>query len=339
VDLFCGAGGLTCGFIQAGIPVVVGVDNDPTCRFPFEHNNPGARFVLADITTLTSACVRRWFPRGAISVLAGCAPCQPFSQYTVRENEDERWKLLYEFLRLVRTVRPDVVSMENVPTLKRDRHRAYVDFVEGLRRAGYGVSENIVDCSAYGVPQTRQRFVLLARRDGETIPFVGRTTDRAATVRDAIAGLPRIRAGGPPSREDPLHFSCGLSSKNLARIRATPQGGTWRDWPPKLRLKCHNRITGKWYGSVYGRMAWDEPAPTITTQCFGYGNGRFGHPDQDRAISLREAALLQTFPRNYAFTAPGEIPRFVHVGRHIGNAVPVTLAEALAISIRRSFAA
>lgn len=155
------------------------------------------------------------------------------------------------------------------------------------------------------------------------------------SVRDQIGHLPPIFAGGPPPADDPLHRSCGLSPLNLARIRATPPNGGWQDWPESLRLACHKRDSGKTYPSVYGRIGWDGLAPTITTQCYGLGNGRFGHPEQHRAISLREAALLQTFPSNYQFVAVGEEVRYNRIGKHIGNAVPVALGKAIAQSIKR----
>ena len=158
------------------------------------------------------------------------------------------------------------------------------------------------------------------------------------TVRDAIGKLPPIVAGGKASADDDLHIASRLSKLNLRRIHATPEGGSWHDWPASLRLACHRQESGRYYGSVYGRMAWDELGPTITTQCYGYGNGRFGHPEQDRAISLREAAMLQTFPRRYRFVPPGERPTFRNVGRHIGNAVPVALGRTIGQSIRRAFA-
>ncbi len=339
VDLFCGAGGLTCGFVRAGIRVVVGVDNDPTCRFPFEQNNPGARFVHRDVSELCGQEVASWFPEGTIRILAGCAPCQPFSQYSIREGDDNRWQLLSHFLGLVGEVQPDIISMENVPALKAKNHPAYRSFIFGLNELRYHISDIVVRCRDYGVPQTRDRLVLLASLK-TPIAMVPPTSPSAPTVRSAIGGLPPITAGGESaSGRDPLHVASGLSPRNLERIRATPEGGSWRNWPKRLQLECHRRETGKWYGSVYGRMAWDEPAPTITTQCYGYGNGRFGHPEQERAISLREAALLQTFPSDYQFVPPGEIPRFLHVGRHIGNAVPVALAEAIGASIMQCYAA
>lgn len=334
VDLFCGAGGLTWGFRQAGIYVAAGVDIDPTCRFPFETNNPQSKYVLSDVACLRATEVSSWFPKDSIRVLAGCAPCQPFSTYTIKRGVNGRWPLLYNFLRLVREVRPDVVSMENVPALK--RYKAYADFVEGLESAGYAVQENVIRCADYGVPQTRERLVVLAGAKKTRIHMVTLVVRPPPTVRAAIGELPAIKAGAPARRDDPLHASSRLSPLNLKRIRATPEGGGWSDWPSELRLDCHERETGRYYGSVYGRMAWEGLAPTITTQCFGYGNGRFGHPEQDRAISLREAALLQTFPRTYLFTSPGERPTFKNVGRHIGNAVPVALAVAIGKSIMQA---
>jgi DNA (cytosine-5)-methyltransferase 1 len=331
VDLFCGAGGMTYGFRRAGIPVKVGVDIDPSCRYPIEQNNPGTRFIEKSVTKLRARDVAGWYPRDAVRVLIGCAPCQPFSKYTVRQGQDERWRLLYDFLRLVRATHPDVVSMENVPQLMIEAHQPFLDFVAGLRSEGYQVWAGVVRCADFGIPQTRKRLVLLAGADHE-ITMVSPNSKRAPTVRDAIKNLPPLEAGGA-CNADKLHVAPRLSNQNLKRIRATPEGGCWHDWPKKLRLTCHSRITGRYYGSVYGRMAWDEPAPTITTQCYGYGNGRFGHPEQDRAISLREAALLQTFPPEYIFVPPAARPKFKHVGRLIGNAVPVLLGQAIADSI------
>ncbi len=328
---------MTYGFRQAGIPVMVGVDIDASCRFPIEANNTGTLFVEKSVSDLAVDAVSAWYPKDVVRVLIGCAPCQPFSKYAVRNGPDERWRLLYDFLRLVRGVRPDIVSMENVPQLKLQKHPAYLDFVAGLEAEGYWVSDAIVHCGDYGVPQTRRRLVLIAGA-GRSIDLISPSHHRHRTVRDAIGELPPIGPGGEPPANDPLHIAPRLSATNLERIRTTPEGGNWHDWPEKLRLACHLRSSGRYYGSVYGRMAWNKPGPTVTTQCYGYGNGRFGHPEQDRAISLREAALLQTFPQSYQFVSPGQRPRFRHVGRHIGNAVPVELGRAIALSIKRSYA-
>jgi DNA (cytosine-5)-methyltransferase 1 len=154
----------------------------------------------------------------------------------------------------------------------------------------------------------------------------------AATVRSAIGHLRPIEAG-EADPNDRLHSASKLSDLNMRRIRASSPGGTWREWDRSLLAACHRKESGGSYPSVYGRMEWDSPAPTITTQCFGYGNGRFGHPEQDRAISLREAAILQTFPEGYKFLGDGERPSFSKFGRLIGNAVPVRLAEVVAKSV------
>jgi DNA (cytosine-5)-methyltransferase 1 len=226
--------------------------------------------------------------------------------------------------------------MENVPhLLKFDGGRIFNDFVRRLERNGYNVWYSLIDCQSYGVPQTRKRLVLLASRLG-AINLIGMThsPSRYRTVRQAIGKLPRI-SDGQACADDPLHLASKLSSKNKLRIRQSRPGGTWRDWEPELIVECHRKKTGKTYPGVYGRMKWDEPGPTITTQCHGIGNGRFGHPRQSRAISLREAALLQTFPRSYVFVEPEADVVISNVARHIGNAVPVRLGRIIARSIKR----
>lgn len=162
-----------------------------------------------------------------------------------------------------------------------------------ISKRSYWVHQDVVDCTLYGLPQNRRRMVLLASLLGP-IELIGPTRRKPKTVRDAIGRLPAIRQGTAHPK-DPLHSASTLSDLNLKRIRASRPGGTWRDWPKHLVAECHKRETGYTYPGVYGRMAWDEPAPTLTTQFFGFGNGRFGHPEQDRAISLREGAILQGF--------------------------------------------
>ena len=181
--------------------------------------------------------------------------------------------------------------------------------------------------------QSRKRLVLIASRIGPIAVPISSGSGRSPTVREAIAKLPTLEAG-EGSLDDPLHVASRLSPVNLKRMRASKPGGTWRDWPKKLRAKCHQRQTGSTYPSVYGRMSWDKPSPTVTTQCFGYGNGRFGHPAQDRAITLREAAILQSFPPTYSFLPYGIDVSFARIGMLIGNAVPPKLGEAIGTAVR-----
>lgn len=340
IDLFCGAGGLTHGLLSEGISVVAGIDVDPVCRHAYETNN-GARFIEQDVSKTSLDELRALYGEAEVRVLAGCAPCQPFSTYAQRYDafaqpddpaSTPRWALLNHFARLVEGVRPELVTMENVPSV--EKHSVYAAFVRQLKRLGYHVWDDVVDCTAYGLPQQRRRMVLLASRLGK-IELVEPTHDGdPMTVRKVIEALPRL-AAGESSSTDPLHTAARLSPLNLKRIRASKPGGTWRDWPDHLRAKCHRRDTGKTYPSVYGRMEWDAPAPTLTTQFFGFGNGRFGHPEQDRAISLREGAILQGFPESYSFVPKGETIYFRTLGRMIGNAVPVTLGEVIGRSIQR----
>lgn len=334
VDLFCGAGGLTHGFKLEGFPIVCGIDVDESCRYAFETNND-APFVRWDVSEIRGTDIDREFHRDVPRVLVGCAPCQPFSTYNAK-NSDPKWRLLREFLRLIIETRPHVVSMENVPALTKFRNGSvFREFVDSLEAEGYHVWWNHVFCPEYGVPQRRTRLVLLASKLGEIeLEEPIYTPDRYPTVESAIAGLPELKAG-EAAEEDPLHKACNLSPINLMRIKASRPGGSWRDWPPELIAECHKRDSGNTYPSVYGRMSWNEPSPTITTQFHGFGNGRFGHPEQDRAISLREGAILQSFPRSYAFVRPGDPIEFSKIGRLIGNAVPVELARAIARSIRR----
>lgn len=330
VDLFCGVGGLTHGLVRGGIDIAAGFDIDPSCRYPFEANNPAA-FVECDVANLTAEQIAPYFAGAEVTLLAGCAPCQPFSTYSRsgrnREYESQ-WPLVSAFGRVIKELKPDLVTMENVPQLA--DHPVFEQLLKSL--AGYEKWWAIVECSSIGIPQTRKRLVLLASRLGSKRLPLAKGVARSATVRQVIGALPAIGAGESHS-DDALHMSSSLSDLNLSRIKASHPGGTWRDWPLKLQATCQMRATGATYPSVYGRMEWDRPAPTITTQCFGYGNGRFGHPEQDRAISLREAAMLQTFPETYAFVPKGATIKFNKMGRMIGNAVPVRLGEVIAKSL------
>jgi DNA (cytosine-5)-methyltransferase 1 len=332
VDLFCGAGGLSYGFRQAGFDVVAGLDIDEDCRYAFEHNNK-APFIRRDVSKLTAKEVNALFVPGKPRILVGCAPCQPFSTYN-QKNDDPKWQLLTLFGKLVEQVRPDVLSMENVPQLLKFKDGAIFDeFVAILKKAKYHVTWDVLYGPDFGMAQTRSRLVLVASRLGEIALPQPTHKGNHRTVRQEIGKLSPLVHGGIDGR-DPLHRASRLSSMNAKRIAAAKPGGTWRDWDPELVAACHQVETGKGYASVYGRMEWSAPSPTITTQFFGFGNGRFGHPEQDRGLSLREGALLQGFPRDYQFVEPGKPIQFKKVGRLIGNAVPVKLANAIAKAVR-----
>lgn len=335
VDLFCGVGGLTQGFVKAGFKVSAGIDFDISCQYAYEKNNR-TPFIHADLTKYSPKTVASLFPAKSVKILAGCAPCQAFSTYQQGNKKNDKWKLLYSFGKIIETVQPDIVSMENVPNLmKYNGGKVFSDFISVLIANGYFFSYKVVDAKDYGVPQRRQRLILLASKFGE-IELIKKTHtgNRIKTVRKAIGHLPQIKAGESYPK-DQLHRARELSDLNLRRIRATSQGGGWKEWADDLVLDCHKKESGKTYRSVYGRMNWNEVSPTLTTQCTGYGNGRFGHPEQDRAISLREAAILQSFPKTYHFINPKEQFKPTIIVKHIGNAVPPRLGFIIAKSIKQ----
>ena len=333
IDLFCGAGGLSHGFHLEGFPVAAGIDVDERCRYPYESNN-AARFVCEDVARLPAERVDALYPAGKVKILVGCAPCQPFSAYN-QKNSDPQWRLLQSFAELIRAIKPDIVSMENVPGLAKFKGgRVFGDFRQTLDGLDYHIDMDTLYGPDYGLPQTRSRLVLLASRLGPIALPPPTHGDGHVTVREAIGHLPAVDCGETDAR-DPLHRAVRLTDINMKRIRASKPGGTWRDWKKGLLAKCHTHGNGKKYLAVYGRMVWDKPAPTITTQFFGFGNGRFGHPEQNRALTLREGAILQGFPADYQFVEPNKPAQFSGMGKMIGNAVPVVLGRAIARAIKR----
>lgn len=331
IDFFCGAGGLTRGLTKAGIDVQLGVDIDGACRETYERNNGGAQFIGKDITKITSAEIRARLGRTKSSdlLLAACAPCQPFAQLNRIEGIAQRRRLLRHTLRFVEDLRPRFVLIENVPGLRRvDGFSTYRRFFSTLTSLGYSVAAGVLDAKSFGVPQTRRRLLVLAVKGNKAIalpsPTYGSHLTPFQTVRDAISHYPPLCAGETHS-QIPNHRAAGLSALNLSRIQQTPRdGGSRVDWPSRIWLACHSGGF-KGHTDSYGRMRWDEPAPTLTCRCHSLSNGRYGHPEQDRAISLREAARLQGFSDDYLFHGPSA----AHLATQIGNAVPVPIAEAL----------
>ena len=338
IDLFCGIGGLSHGLINEGFDVICGIDNDASCRFGYEHNNK-ARFIHKNILEISAEEINSLFgdEENAIRVLVGCAPCQPFSKLNLRKNTKEQFEPLDKFADLIGRTLPEIVSMENVSSLANaEKYPIFRTFIETLEENDYRYTYETVDVSEYGIPQRRKRLVLLASRFGE-IALIRRThMNKKVTVREVINGLERIR-DGEKSKYDRLHRARRLSPLNLKRIKSTPHnGGNSTSWDEELLPECHRKVSGKTYkSSVYARMYWDKPAPTMTTQCLGIGNGRFGHPEQDRGISLREAAIFQTFPESYKFISPDDPLYFAQVAKFIGNALPVKLAEVIGRSIKK----
>ena len=340
VDLFCGIGGLTHGFIKERFVVSAGVDFDNTCCYAYKTNNK-TKFLHKDITKLTAEELKDLFPKGKRKILVGCAPCQPFSIFNYKNNnnakkqaEDTKWKLLYSFSDLIEATQPEIVSMENVPQLRRfNGGKVFYDFVERLEKNGYKVSFDIYNAKNYGVPQRRKRLILLASKHSKFDLILSTHENNYVTVRQAIGHLPKIE-DGKHCDNDLLHYARKLTKLSKKRIEATPEGGGWQDWDESLLLKCHKNKGGQMYRSVYGRMSWNDVAPTMTTYCVGINNGRFGHPEQNRAISLREAANLQSFPEYYDLIDPDTIFNMQILARHIGNAVPVGLGQAIAKSIK-----
>ena len=329
IDIFCGAGGLTRGLLNAGLEVVAGFDSDEQLSDTYERNNPGSTFFHSDVRGLTEDHI---LDNGRVQshddlVLVGCAPCQSFSTLIRDQRRRPDARLLGEFGRLVDSVRPAVVVMENVPGIARlPGYSTYQRFLATLRRCEYEVDVAILNAKEFGVPQNRRRLVLMASRmfaPSLPEPTHGANMRDYETVRGTISTYPPLNAGeSDPSF--PNHITSSLSELSLKRIRATPHnGGGWHSWPRELKLDCHIRSPNG-HSDVYGRLRWDTPAPTLTSRCTSISNGRFAHPEQDRGISLREAAALQSFPDDYIFHGTHS-----SIARQIGNAVPVKLAEAI----------
>lgn len=334
VDLFCGAGGLSLGLKQAGIHVTAGIDLDPACSFPYSKNI-GAKFLETDVSDISGQDLQTiWEPQG-VRLLAGCAPCQPFSSQRrgIDTRDEKNWGLLTHFGRITKEAVPELVTMENVTRLI--SQSIFKDFVANLKNLGYDVVYGSLYGPSFGLPQERRRLVLLASRIGPVSLPRGHRTRTYKTVRETIGTLPPVKAG-QADPNDPLHCARDLTAINISRLRSSEPGGTWLDWPEELRAPCHQRSTGSSFRAFYGRMEWDKPSPTITTQFFNPGTGRFGHPEQDRTITLREAAMLQGFPRHYRFL-PAEAKTMQKiVGRLIGNAVPPAFGRAVGRELIKS---
>lgn len=324
---------------EAGLRVRLGIDSDLDAARTYHANFPRAAFIRRDIRCLKVKDLAPHVADGkAHPMLFGaCAPCQPFSkQRRSRQRSDGRKDLLREFHRFVRSYRPEYVFVENVPGLQSvdDTRGPFAKFLKLLTKLGYWHCHKVVYACHYSVPQRRERLVLVASRLGP-ISFPEPTHGPSAkkkslpTVWEAIGHLPRIKAG--QSHPKILnHRAANLSDLNLKRIKATKSGGTRTRWPAALMLDCHENHAG--HTDVYGRMAKNLPSAALTTRCISLSNGRFGHPTQHRAISVREAACLQTFPMDFEFFGS-----LVSMSRQVGNAVPVAMARVFGEAIQRHY--
>ena len=334
IDFFCGGGGMTCGLRQAGIDVIAGVDIDKEAKETYELNNEGSVFIVKDIRKLRSNYFEKYFGverNDDTLILVGCSPCQFYSIInTDKEHSLKTKDLLRNFARFIEYYRPGYVLVENVPGILTNKQSIWPAFKKKLEELGYGnMLYKVIDMSYYGVPQSRRRFSLIATRLENVEIHLPQSDERQALLSDFIGeahGFSKISAGTKDSTAF-NHTVAGLSDKCLRRLQRTRHnGGSRLDWADDsdLQLKC---FIGKddCFKDSYGRMWWNKPAPTITTKFFSISNGRFGHPDEDRAISLREGATLQTFPKDYVFKSNS----IATTARLIGNAVPCEYAKRL----------
>jgi DNA (cytosine-5)-methyltransferase 1 len=338
VDFFCSGGGMTSGFRKAGIRVLGGIDIDSDCRKTYVKNNPGCKFIHSDIKKLKFVDLQRKLKIKAGDnklIFIGCSPCQYWSKIkTIKAKSEESKNLLSDFQRFVAHFRPGHIVIENVPgILNRLEESPLKGFLEFLEKEKYTYKHEVINASHYGVPQTRRRFLLIASRVTTNVELpIPDTKENLPTVRDFIGNVQRFKPiiAGHRDGTDFIHTSSGLSSENMTRLEMTPHnGGTRIAWAnTDLQIPAY---VGKddSFQDIYGRMFWDKPGPTITTKFYSITNGRFAHPEQNRGISLREGATLQTFDLGYKFYSTS----LASAARIIGNAVPPQLSKRIAKSI------
>jgi len=334
VDFFCGAGGMTYGLRQSGVEVLAGIDVEPQFGKSYEASNPRSKFLQRDITKYQPYQLQADLGLNVNDndlILIGCSPCQYWSSVnTNRHNGSYTKNLLEDFQRFVDYFNPGYVVVENVPGFrKKPGNYVLLNFLDFLITRGYSFHEDVVNVLDYGVPQSRKRYHLIATRLSETAPFPVQVPRERLTVKDFIGDFRPLKNGQTDSI-DYLHSVAKLSLINLKRIQSTSKnGGNRLEWASneELQLKC---FKGKdhIFRDVYARMCWDKHAPTITTRFNSVSNGRFAHPDQDRGLSLREGATLQTFPLDYIF-----LGNQASIAKQIGNAVPPQFAKHIGLAL------
>ena len=333
IDFFCGAGGLTRGLLNAGIEVLAGVDNDERLKKTYTYNNKPSRFINKDINKIKINELREelGIQNEDTTLYAACTPCQPFSTLSRAKDTDDRKELLLTFAEIVEKYPPDFILVENVPGLSNDYGKEiYDEFLEILVKCGFSdPAADLLDAKHFGVPQTRKRFILLASKQGSiSLPIPQTDPEKFVTVRKCIENYPDV--DGKETQDYPNHVARELMPHHKRIVEAVPKNGGSRQEvaDTSILLKCHQEKPNA-HRDVFGRMAWDKPAPTLTSRCTDVYSGRFTHPKHNRGISLREAAALQTFEDDYKFFGTS----ISAVARQIGNAVPVKLAEQLGKSI------
>jgi DNA (cytosine-5)-methyltransferase 1 len=335
IDFFCGAGGVTCGFIQAGINVLGGIDNDIACKITYEKNNK-AKFLHKDIRYLKKSSLRHEFGifrNDDELIFIGCSPCQYYTNLKTDKSKSKEGRMLIEdFQDYVDYYRPGYIFIENVPGFEKNHKSPISKFKRFLSNKNYNFIDKVINAKYFGIPQNRRRYVLLASRMTDAMNIPKENKNNIKTVEKAIGDLKQFKPviDGYIDKSMFQHTVAKLSYINLERIKKTPKnGGDRRYWKniPDLQLDCYKNHSGHY--DVYGRMNWKKPAPTITTKFRYTSNGRYGHPDQDRAISIREGATLQSFPLDYFFYSSN----LNKIGRMIGNAVPPALAKIIGITI------
>lgn len=341
VDFFCGGGGMSYGMQQAGINVLAGIDNDIRCKETYEANIQNAKFLKVDVFDLKEQKLQKELGlkrRDKNLILIGCSPCQYWSIINTDKTKSEKSKnLLVEFRRFVEYFRPGYVIVENVPgVLRKKKESGLQDFIEWLKENSYYVHFDIHNTNDYGVPQNRHRFTLVANRVNKRKVFPEPDKNKKLKVRDFLGvenGFPKIPAGNIDETSF-MHSVPNLEEITLERIkRVKKDGGNRMDfaYDKKLQLNCFKNKDNS-FKDTFGRLWWDKPSPTITTKFYSVSNGRFVHPEEDRALSLREGATLQSFPRDYKFFGTS----IESIARIIGNAVPPEYAKRIGTAIIES---
>ena len=347
IDLFCGGGGLTLGLKKAGFEVLAGVELNSKITKTYAANHKEVKLFEKDVRNLTGKEILEKIGVDKVDLIAGCPPCQGFSSLTSKyKREDPRNDLAIEMARIVEEIKPNMVMMENVPRIRFKGKPVLDDFISRIEKRGYVVNQGVLRMEDYGVPQARRRFVLLAGK-GFKINLPEQTHSRRSdeknklkpwlTLRDAIGKMKAPvtlseanRKGNPKIFN--WHVIRDLKEISIKRLKAMKAGESRRSLPKKLRPKCHSK-SNKGFTNVYGRLSWNQVPPTITSGCTSPCMGRFGHPDETRTISVREAALIQTFPKNYVF----DTEHIAVACDLLGNALPPKFAEKAAKACLNSF--